>query len=47
MRDHHTTQRQAWLSAVQHGTPPDTRTVCRDIVAALLGALALFAALWL
>ena len=47
MRDHNTTQRQAWLYAMQHGTPPDTRTICCDIAAALLGALALLAALWI
>lgn len=46
MRDHSTTQRKAWLSAMQYGTPPDTRIVWRDIVAATLGALALLAALW-
>jgi hypothetical protein len=47
MRDHHTTQRQAWLYAMQHGTPPDTRTLYRDALAALLGALALLVALWI
>jgi len=47
MNDHNTHQRKAWLSAMQYGTPPDTRTLCRDALAALLGALALLVALWI
>jgi hypothetical protein len=45
MFDHNTTQRKAWLSVMQHGKP-SAHTVWRDIVAAILGALALLAALW-
>jgi hypothetical protein len=45
MNDHNTHQRKAWLSAMQHGKP-SAHTVWRDIVAAILGALALLAALW-
>jgi hypothetical protein len=46
MRDHNTTQRKAWLSAMQHGTP-DKATIFRDSIAALLAALLLLALMFL
>jgi hypothetical protein len=46
MRDYHTQERKAWLSAMQHGTP-DKFTIFRDSIAALLAALLLLALMFL
>jgi hypothetical protein len=46
MRDHNTTQRKAWLSAMQHGTP-DKATIVRDSIAAFFAALLLLAVMFL
>ena len=47
MRDHNTTQRQAWLSDLQRGIKPSKAELLQDVIALALVSLAVIAALWL